>query len=67
MPGLEKKRLPVLTAEQLRQILKACYVKDKAIILFMVDSGLRRAETINLNWGDEGWFSDAQRERVGSH
>ncbi len=52
MPKLSKKRLPVLTADQLRQIVKACNVRDKAIVLFMADSGLRRRETVNLNWGD---------------
>lgn len=52
MPKLSKKRLPVLTAEQLKQVMKVCNVRDKAIILFMVDSGLRRQETVNLNWGD---------------
>jgi site-specific recombinase XerD len=52
MPKLEKKRLPVLTAEELTRILKVCDVRSKAIILFMVDSGLRRTETVRLNWGD---------------
>lgn len=52
MPRLEKKRLPVLTADQLREILKASNARDKAVVLFMVDSGLRRAEVIRLNWGD---------------
>jgi site-specific recombinase XerD len=40
MPKLSKKRLPVLTVEQLKQIVKACNVRDKAIVLFMADSGL---------------------------
>jgi hypothetical protein len=44
LPKLAKKRLPVLTAEQLRQIVKECNIRDKAIIPFMADSGLRRAE-----------------------
>ena len=52
MPKLEKKRLPVLTAEQLQTILKACSVRDRAIVLFMADSGLRRAEVCALNWED---------------
>lgn len=52
MPKLSKKRLPVLNAEQLKQIVKACNVRDKAIVLFMADSGLRRSEVINLNWSD---------------
>lgn len=52
LPKLAKKRLPVLNAEQLKQIIQACNVRDRAIVLFMVDSGLRREETIRLNWGD---------------
>jgi site-specific recombinase XerD len=52
MPKLEKKRLPVLTAEQLQQVVSACNVRDKAIVLFLSDSGLRREEAIKLNWGN---------------
>ncbi len=52
MPRLSRKRLPVLTARELAQIVKACNPRDKAIILFMVDSGLRRAEVCALNWSD---------------
>jgi site-specific recombinase XerD len=65
MPRLEKKRLPVLTAEQLRTVAHACNVRDKAIILFMVDSGLRRRETINLNWSDVDMTSGLVRVRQG--
>ena len=65
MPRLEKKRLPVLTADQLRQIVKACNVRDKALVLFMVDSGLRRAEVIRLNWGDVDMQSGLVRVRRG--
>lgn len=53
MPKAEKKRLPMLTAEQLQQVIKACETpRDKAIVLFMADSGIRRKETELLNWGD---------------
>ncbi len=52
LPKMAKKRLPVLTAEQLGQILKGCNVRDKAIVLFMADSGLRRGEVVALNWQD---------------
>ena len=65
MPKLAKKRLPVLTAEQLQQIAKACNVRDKAIVLFMADSGLRRKETILLNWGDVDMQSGLVRVRQG--
>jgi integrase len=52
MPKLSKKRLPILNADQLQQVIKACNVRDKAIVLFMADSGLRRSEILNLDWGD---------------
>jgi len=52
MPKLEQKRLPVLTVEQLQQVIKACNIRDRALVMFLADSGLRRAETIALNWGD---------------
>ncbi len=53
MPKVAKKRLPSLTANQLRDILKVCNnVREKAIILLMADSGLRRSEVVSLNWGD---------------
>jgi site-specific recombinase XerD len=53
MPKIEKKRLPVLTADELTKVIAACQnPRDKAIVLFMADSGLRRAEVTALNWGD---------------
>jgi integrase/recombinase XerD len=52
MPKLSQKRLPVLSADQVQQVLKACNARDRAVVSLMVDSGLRRAEVIHLNWGD---------------
>ena len=52
MPKVAKKRLPRLTIEQLYQVARACNARDRAIVFFMADSGLRREETILLNWGD---------------
>lgn len=53
MPKVEKKRLPCLTADELDKVIKACKnPRDKAIVLFMADSGLRRAEVVALNWND---------------
>src|SRR5688572_15134774 len=65
MPKLAKKRLPVLTADELQQIVKACNVRDKAIVLFMADSGLRRAEVIKLNWSDVDMLSGLVRVHRG--
>ncbi|MBI4759873.1 MAG: tyrosine-type recombinase/integrase [Chloroflexi bacterium] len=52
MPRIVKKRLPRLTEDELRQVLKACNARDRAIVLLMVDSGLRRAEVCALDWQD---------------
>ena len=52
MPKLAKKRLPILDIEQIREVLKVCNTRDRAIIIFMADTGLRRAEVCALNWGD---------------
>jgi site-specific recombinase XerD len=65
MPKLAKKRLPVLTAEQLQEVIKACNVRDKDLVLFMADSGLRRAETINLTWGDVNMMNGLVRVKQG--
>jgi P4 family phage/plasmid primase-like protien len=53
MPRVAKKRLPVLSADELRKAIEACEKKrDKALLLFLADSGLRRSEVCNLNWQD---------------
>ena len=52
MPKVAQKRLLFLDADTLQRIIDACdNLRDKAIIMFMADSGTRRAETIALNWG----------------
>jgi len=55
----------MLTAEQLQQIARACNVRDRAIVLFMADSGLRREETVDLNWGNVDMQSGLVRMRQG--
>ncbi|MDH5508108.1 MAG: tyrosine-type recombinase/integrase [Anaerolineae bacterium] len=53
MPAVSKKRLPALTGAQVKQLIASCASsRDKALILFMVDTGVRRAELCALNWGD---------------
>lgn len=52
MPKKKKRRLPVLSAGELERVLKACNVRDRAIVMFLADSGLRRGEAIKLNWDD---------------
>ena len=53
MPRIEQKLLPVLSLDEIRKVLDACEnMRDSAIILFLVDTGLRRGEASALNWGD---------------
>ena len=66
MPKMDKRRLPVLSADELNQVLTACTnPRDKTLILFMVDSGLRRSEVINLNWSDLDIMSGLVKVRRG--
>jgi len=53
IPKVAKKRLPTLDADSLARVIATCdNPRDKALIMLMADSGLRRAEVIALNWGD---------------
>lgn len=53
MPRVEQKKKRVLSADELNQILKVCKKpRDKALILFLIDTGLRRSEACSLNWMD---------------
>jgi integrase/recombinase XerD len=48
MPPVRIKVLPVLNEEELNTAISHCKsLRDKAIVLFLVDSGLRRAEVCN--------------------
>jgi len=52
VPSVPKQKLPVLSEDQIRAVLNACNLREKAIFMFMLDSGLRRQEVCNLNIGD---------------
>ncbi|MFZ1768031.1 MAG: tyrosine-type recombinase/integrase [Caldilinea sp.] len=53
MPRLEKKVLAALTSEEVKVILRACeYERDTALVLFLLDSGVRASELCALNVGD---------------
>ncbi|NIM92104.1 MAG: tyrosine-type recombinase/integrase [Anaerolineales bacterium] len=53
MPCVEQKKMRVLSPDEMKQILKVCKKpRDKALILFLIDSGLRRSEACSLNWID---------------
>jgi integrase len=53
MPKVEKKVLSAIDPADIQKILKACkYERDKAICLFLLDSGVRARELLALNVGD---------------
>jgi len=53
MPRVRKKKMLVLNSDELCKLISTCKTpREKALILLMADSGLRRAEVIALNWSD---------------
>ncbi len=49
VPSVPKQRLPFLTVDQITKILDVCDLREKALFMFMLDSGLRRQEVCNLD------------------
>jgi len=66
LPRLDQKQLPSLTIDELRRVIKACQsLRDRALVLFLADSGIRRAEALALNWGDVDFSTGAVIVRRG--
>jgi len=53
MPRLDQKRLPSLDHVELQRVLRAAKTaRDRAFMLFLADSGLRRAGALAVTWGN---------------
>ena len=53
LPRPPKKKQPVARKKDIEKLLaQSPSIRDKATILLMFESGIRRRETSNLNWGD---------------
>ena len=66
MPRLPKKILPALSPDDVKALLRACRTaRDRAILLCLLDSGLRALEFVNLRVGDVDLSTGAVRVRSG--
>lgn len=66
MPKLPKTTLPSLTAEDVRKLLNAAdRARDKALVLFLLDTGLRAVEIANLEGRDVDMDAGAVHVRLG--
>lgn len=53
MPRLDKRILPALSLEDVRRLLAACETgRDRAAVLFLLDTGVRASEFVALNGED---------------
>lgn len=65
MPRVEQKRMEVLTREEVRQVLSVCSTRDRALVMTLIDSGLRRGEALALDWDDVDIHTGAVHVRRG--
>lgn len=53
MPSVPNKLMRCLSVEEVEKVVRACILRrDKALVLFMVDTGARLAEVCALKWQD---------------
>ena len=66
MPKLDKQILPSFTPEEVHRLLETCkYVRDRAIVLCLLDTGCRAAEFVALDIGDVDLKSGAVKIKHG--
>lgn len=52
MPNKQRKHMDVLSSEEIKQVLEICQCRDKALVMLLIDSGMRRGEALDLSWED---------------
>jgi integrase len=68
MPKVSKERPKVLSPDDVKRLLLACRhgrntERDKALVLVLLDTGVRRSELVNIRWGDVDLKSGTIRVR----
>ena len=61
MPWLKPKRMEMLSREDVKTVLSVCGTRDRALVLTLIDSGIRRKK-----WMVSGLQSIASRLRMKS-
>ena len=57
---LPKKDMPIFNDQNITELLAACDgTRDRAIVIFLLDTGVRVSELVNLNVGDVDMSSGA--------
>ena len=65
-PKLSKELLPPFNAAEVHDLLEACeFARDTALLLTLLDSGVRAMELLNLNVGDVDLVTGAVKARRG--
>jgi len=57
IPRVEQKRMEVLSREDMRKVLRVCGTCDRALVMTLIDSGLRRGQALALEWEDTWTFT----------
>jgi site-specific recombinase XerD len=65
MPRVEQKRMEVLSPEDVKKVLSVCGLRDRALVMTLIDSGLRRGEALALTWEDLDFHTGAVHVRRG--
>ncbi len=65
MPRVEQKRMEVLTREEVRRVLSVCGCRDRALVMTLIDSGVRRGEALDLGWDDMDFHTGSIQVRRG--
>lgn len=66
MPRMDKRILPALSVDDVRALLHACITeRDAAIVLFLLDTGVRATELVQLNGADVNIRTGVAQVRLG--